>query len=452
MLEIPEKVICVHDNQPRTALLFLFSQDRKITITVTSSLPLLSKMSNKPSVNTTAPVPGGAAALPSPKAPLSNHPAFARDRGSGIPSLRGEAADPTSPTTAGSVSTTSVITTKAGNVTTTVTHDADGTETIEEVIVEEYVESDRPNPYRYDRELFLSLWKDVQPAALSSEELEPVWSVEVLAPLVGSPLSEVEERIIASGSVNSEITTRRMQGGGATAGRRNTGGKQGQMQGQRGGNRDYERGFREFINKVQTTDERPMWAYGQQGAPAAGGFFDAGAYQYGARAPGGVYQDPNEVLWFYRDPQGNIQGPFTGADMHEWYKAGFFTAQLLVKRESDPQFIELGMLVQILSNDEEPFLVPIPIPAAAAPAPEYNYAAAPAPKAAAQPAAPAAATTAAPNTKSRGPQSDLLRNISKELEHAGGEDVKMWSKLGQPGPAPRSLREIQEDAKKKGGK
>jgi len=414
-------------------------------------------------VNTTAPaVPS--AALPSPKAPLSNHPAFAKDRGQGLPTLRGDPADPTSPTSA----TSSAKVTQQGNVTTTVTQGPDGAETIEEVTVEEYVESDRPNPYRYDKKLFLSLWKDIQSAALPGEELDPVWSEEVLSPTIDSPLTELEERIIASGTVNSEVTTRRMQGAGA---RRNTGGSRGQMQGQRG-NRDYERGFREFINKVQTTDERPVWAYGQTaatGQPAAaaaggGGFFDAGgAYHYN-RAAGGTFQDPSEVLWFYRDPQGNIQGPFTGADMHEWYKAGFFTAQLLVKRESDPQFIELGMLVQILGNDEEPFLVPIPPPAAA---PEYGYSAPadaakqppPPPQQQQQQRAPAAATAAAAtagaapvNTKSRGAQSDLLRNISKELENAGGEDVKMWSKLGQPGPVPKSLREIQEDAKKKGGK
>lgn len=60
------------------------------------------------------------------------------------------------------------------------------------------------------------------------------------------------------------------------------------------GSRDFEEGFRKFINKVQTTDERPIWAYpnaaagaGSGGAGAAaggaGGHFDAGVYRYVSR-------------------------------------------------------------------------------------------------------------------------------------------------------------------------
>ncbi|ORZ04166.1 hypothetical protein BCR41DRAFT_290221, partial [Lobosporangium transversale] len=36
--------------------------------------------------------------------------------------------------------------------------------------------------------------------------------------------------------------------------------------------------------------------------------------------------------WLYRDPSGSIQGPFSSEEMHEWYKGGFFTPDLLVKR------------------------------------------------------------------------------------------------------------------------
>jgi hypothetical protein len=28
--------------------------------------------------------------------------------------------------------------------------------------------------------------------------------------------------------------------------------------------------------------------------------------------------------WMYRDPQGNMQGPFTKQDLIDWFEAGFF--------------------------------------------------------------------------------------------------------------------------------
>jgi len=67
---------------------------------------------------------------------------------------------------------------------------------------------------------------------------------------------------------------------------------------------------------------------------------------------------PDRMRWIYRDPQGNIQGPWTGLEMHEWFKAGFFTADLLVKRLEDPEFEPLGQLVRRIGNSREPFLVP----------------------------------------------------------------------------------------------
>lgn len=42
--------------------------------------------------------------------------------------------------------------------------------------------------------------------------------------------------------------------------------------------------------------------------------------------------------WFYKDPQGTLQGPFTAQEMAEWYGAGYFTMTLLVKKGSDSHF------------------------------------------------------------------------------------------------------------------
>lgn len=64
--------------------------------------------------------------------------------------------------------------------------------------------------------------------------------------------------------------------------------------------------------------------------------------------------------WFYRDPQGIVQGAFPAHDMHEWYKAGYFDDTLNVRRVCDPQFIELGELVKAC-NGSIPFISMPPI-------------------------------------------------------------------------------------------
>uniref|UniRef100_H2Z8R9 GYF domain-containing protein n=1 Tax=Ciona savignyi TaxID=51511 RepID=H2Z8R9_CIOSA len=51
------------------------------------------------------------------------------------------------------------------------------------------------------------------------------------------------------------------------------------------------------------------------------------------------------MKWFYKDPQGETQGPFSSQEMGEWFMAGYFTSTLLVKRACDPQFVPLGDLI-----------------------------------------------------------------------------------------------------------
>ena len=47
--------------------------------------------------------------------------------------------------------------------------------------------------------------------------------------------------------------------------------------------------------------------------------------------------------WFYKDPQGTLQGPFTAQEMAEWFSAGYFTMTLLVKQGKDTTF-QVGVL------------------------------------------------------------------------------------------------------------
>ncbi|KAJ5899286.1 hypothetical protein N7495_004030 [Penicillium taxi] len=79
---------------------------------------------------------------------------------------------------------------------------------------------------------------------------------------------------------------------------------------------------------------------------------------------------PDRMRWIYRDPQGNVQGPWTGLEMHDWFKAGFFSPDLQIKKLEDIEFEPLAQLVRRIGNSREPFLVPqIGIPHGPEPAP-----------------------------------------------------------------------------------
>lgn len=67
---------------------------------------------------------------------------------------------------------------------------------------------------------------------------------------------------------------------------------------------------------------------------------------------------PDRIRWIYRDPQGNTQGPWSGLEMHDWYRAGFFSPELLVKKQEDADYEPLAQLIRRIGNSREPFLVP----------------------------------------------------------------------------------------------
>lgn len=63
--------------------------------------------------------------------------------------------------------------------------------------------------------------------------------------------------------------------------------------------------------------------------------------------PSAVSATDNQEKWFYRDPQGEVQGPFLASEMAEWCKAGYFTAGLLVRRTCDERYYTLGDLIKM---------------------------------------------------------------------------------------------------------
>ncbi|KYN44879.1 hypothetical protein ALC56_00875 [Trachymyrmex septentrionalis] len=68
----------------------------------------------------------------------------------------------------------------------------------------------------------------------------------------------------------------------------------------------------------------------------------------------------NPEKWFYRDPQGEVQGPFLASEMAEWYKAGYFTTGLFVRRTCDERYVTLGDLIKMFGRI--PFTPGPPIP------------------------------------------------------------------------------------------
>ncbi|KAH8307797.1 hypothetical protein KR044_004432 [Drosophila immigrans] len=56
-------------------------------------------------------------------------------------------------------------------------------------------------------------------------------------------------------------------------------------------------------------------------------------------------------LWFYRDPQSNVQGPFSAIEMTEWYRAGYFNENLFVRRFADSRFRALGDLIKLCQGN-----------------------------------------------------------------------------------------------------
>ncbi|XP_056420591.1 GRB10-interacting GYF protein 2 isoform X2 [Hyla sarda] len=62
--------------------------------------------------------------------------------------------------------------------------------------------------------------------------------------------------------------------------------------------------------------------------------------------------------WYYKDPQGEIQGPFSNREMAEWYRAGYFPMTLLLRRVCDEAFQTLGDIIKLWGR--VPFITPPP--------------------------------------------------------------------------------------------
>ncbi|MCO5588133.1 hypothetical protein L7F22_042088 [Adiantum nelumboides] len=64
-----------------------------------------------------------------------------------------------------------------------------------------------------------------------------------------------------------------------------------------------------------------------------------------------------QAEWFYRDPSGQVQGPFKASVMQEWFSAKYFNDDLLVRPAEATEFIPLGIMLRLIGDDVKPFLI-----------------------------------------------------------------------------------------------
>ncbi|XP_071734156.1 protein ESSENTIAL FOR POTEXVIRUS ACCUMULATION 1-like isoform X2 [Rutidosis leptorrhynchoides] len=59
---------------------------------------------------------------------------------------------------------------------------------------------------------------------------------------------------------------------------------------------------------------------------------------------------PEDLVLFYKDPQGSVQGPFTGTDIIGWFEAGYFGIDLLVRLANAPHESPWSLLGDVMPH------------------------------------------------------------------------------------------------------
>ncbi|KAJ0086530.1 hypothetical protein Patl1_09124 [Pistacia atlantica] len=59
---------------------------------------------------------------------------------------------------------------------------------------------------------------------------------------------------------------------------------------------------------------------------------------------------PEELILYYKDPQGEIQGPFSGIDIIGWFEAGYFGIDLLVRVASASKDLPFSLLGDVMPH------------------------------------------------------------------------------------------------------
>ncbi|CEG70743.1 hypothetical protein RMATCC62417_06585 [Rhizopus microsporus] len=262
-------------------------------------------------------------------------------------------------------------------------------------------EENNINAFKYSKEYMLSLYKPSPQLPSDFQQHEYVTVEESLPPLAFDELTEIEKKLLA-GPVHVESTRRivdkrhRMCHDNNNSNNNNNNSsplsENGPNRFGRKG-RDYfskEPSFRrnndnDLLKKKEKTEdlaspfgkaeEDAPWSKSMNNGPLNNEFFKdespfrssfAGDLTAGLSTPPGIppVRKPEDIKWFYRDTSGQVQGPFEAHEMQEWYKAGFFTPTLLLRRDDESVFEPLMTIIQKVGNDDQPFLTPRPSAAA----------------------------------------------------------------------------------------
>nr|XP_032526709.1 GRB10-interacting GYF protein 2-like isoform X4 [Danaus plexippus plexippus] len=65
--------------------------------------------------------------------------------------------------------------------------------------------------------------------------------------------------------------------------------------------------------------------------------------------------------WYYEDPKKVVQGPFSSKEMYSWYRAGFFSPSLMVRRACETHMRPLGSYGPVVPFAQVEVLPPYPI-------------------------------------------------------------------------------------------
>jgi hypothetical protein len=247
--------------------------------------------------------------------------------------------------------------------------------------------------FMYSRDFLLSCFK-----ALSIDKslmLEDLYQEESLKPVSLEPLSQQEQEIYDSGAFNSEITRKYGNKGGRRGGGAAGGGGRGGGGQRRNNNRNHHHGhggnhhgnFRSPTSPNEDSLREDIWDLPTN----VQGSFSNGAFMVGSSSAGSgghqehswkrvsqqqqqqqqhqvsplwdapqQHQQQQEPVWFYKDPQQNVQGPFLGREMQQWFEAGYFPANLLVRQQTDLHFEPLEVYMKQRFNGLVTFLRTVP--------------------------------------------------------------------------------------------
>ncbi|CAO3631456.1 unnamed protein product [Mucor hiemalis] len=227
------------------------------------------------------------------------------------------------------------------------------------------------NPFKYSKDFMLSLYKANLHLPANFNKHEYVTTDKIMAPLATEELSDLEKKALNYVTGGTRLGQRKARTGDYFGGK----------------DQPLKRSDSDLLKRRDQKDELILGKLDDESVNwnSKGGFntFSAGgnnntsgnlfgdnepfkssteALFSGANDLGGLsnIKKPENTKWYYRDPSGQVQGPFEAQEMQDWYKAGFFTPTLMLRRDDETIFEPLMLLTQKVGNEDTPFLAPRP--------------------------------------------------------------------------------------------